>query len=180
MWRRFVAMKPQALAEPPRQGSLQLRQQAFAISRPGLAALLELHYMPADVPIGLDLNRVHLAQHLLAGLQNQAAQGVQQEVRWGVDWDLRVGMGHGVWDFSGLGQSFVDRASMRVYKEFPGCIHSPKRRPGDGKHVRGTRFCPSTPAWTCAGRTWFAGLSRNVGPSQSTDRCCRASAPSEI
>jgi hypothetical protein len=60
------------LAKLLRQGLPQLRQQALAIGGPGLAALLELHDVPADVPTGLHLHHIDLAQHLLACLSDQA------------------------------------------------------------------------------------------------------------
>jgi hypothetical protein len=34
--------------------------------------------MPANLPTGLHLYLVYVAQHLLAGLGDQAAQGIQQ------------------------------------------------------------------------------------------------------
>ena len=71
----------ETLAELLHQGLSQLRQQALAICRASLTALFELDDGSANLPTGLYLHHVHVAQHLLAGLRDQSAQRIQQTMR---------------------------------------------------------------------------------------------------
>jgi hypothetical protein len=85
----------ETLAELLRQHLPQLRQKPLAVARTGLAALLELDDMPTDLPTGLHLHLVHMAQHLLAGLGDQAAQGIQQTMGGLIVWCCGGFKGHG-------------------------------------------------------------------------------------
>jgi hypothetical protein len=61
------------LPEPPRQRFRQGRQQPLAIARPRCTALLILHDVPSDLPVGLHLDAIHRPQHLPLGVRDVSA-----------------------------------------------------------------------------------------------------------
>src|SRR5437868_11095718 len=69
-----------SLSKLRRQPIGQRWQQPLAIGGPLSALLLEFNDMPADVPAGLHLQRIHRPQRLLAGLADQLAETAEQ---WG-------------------------------------------------------------------------------------------------
>lgn len=50
-----------------------MAKQLLAMGGAGLPALLELDDMPADLPVGLHLDGIDSAQHLLSRLADQGA-----------------------------------------------------------------------------------------------------------
>ena len=76
----------EAPAKLRRQHTRQRWQQLLAIRRTRLATLLELDNMSADLPACFDLNDVHAANGLLAGLTNQLSQAAEQGIRAKCTW----------------------------------------------------------------------------------------------